>query len=356
MSWGGGFGPWGPGSGKPGGGRRGGQGAGGGLDEALARFQAMLRRFAPGGRQPRVWWLALLAIVLIWLGSGFYRVQPDEEGVVLRFGAFARATPPGLNYHLPWPIESVLLPAVTRINRIEIGYRSGASGTSNVIAESQMLTGDANIVEVNFAIFWRIRDARDFLFNIRHPASTIKAVGESVMREVIGRTQLEPALTSARAEIEQEVQQHVQAILDQYSAGVDLVAVQLQRVDPPPQVVDAFIDVQRAYTDAERMVNEAKGYANKVVPTARGDAAQIVAAAQGEMQATVAQASGEAKRFLSVLAAYRTARSITLRRLYIETMQQVLSHTPVTIVDPRLPGMLGLLSLNPAAAVPGAKP
>jgi membrane protease subunit HflK len=333
----------------------------------------------PGGRVPPSAWLrggrglGLAALVVggLWLASGFYRVEPDEEGVVQRFGAFVRITPPGLNYHLPWPVERVQLPSVTRINRIEVGYRSAgsdqdsddsdaASGARQVPAESLMLTGDENIIDINFAVFWRISDAAKYLFNTRDPDATIKEVAESAMREVIGRTKIEPALTDARARIEADVLAKAQEILDQYGTGVQLSQVQLQKVDPPPEVIDSFRDVQRANTEAQRMVNEAESYANNVVPRARGDAAVITAGGDAARQAAVAQATGDAKRFESVLAAYQDSKDVTLKRLYIEAMQDLLSHAPATIVDGQK-NLVPLLSLSGAhvstSEVPdGAKP
>jgi membrane protease subunit HflK len=351
------------------------------LDEMIARTQTFLRRrlrgggggpIGPGGGGWGGGWIRgtrgvlMLAIILVavWLGSGFYRVEPDEQGVVMRFGAFIRTAYPGLNYHIPWPVESVMLPAVTRINRTEIGYRSGGPDlraasardlpTRDVPEESLMLTGDENIIDTGFAVLWRINDASAFLFQTRHPESTVKAVAESVMREVIGRTPIQPALTDARAQIEMSVMKGTQAILDQYGTGVEVTQVQLQKVDPPAAVIDSFRDVQRANTEAERMVNQAESYRNDVVPRARGDAARITTAADGARSASIAEATGQSKRFDSVLSAYRVASDVTLRRLYIETMEQILQHTPTTVVDDRIRGIVPYLPLGEAqrAAAP----
>ena len=375
-------GPW-------GGGPRG-SGPGGGptppdIDELIARAQAFLRGLLPPGlggpRGPASAFnggnalaMLLAGTVGLWLFSGFYRVQPDEQGVVMRFGAYNRTTLPGLNYHIPWPVESVLRPAVTRINRIDIGYRSapdviraqGRGESADVVAESLMLTGDENIIDIDFAVFWRIRDAGAFLFNTRNPAYTVKSAAESVMREVIGRTPIQPALTDARAQIEVAVKNGVQAILDAYGSGVEITQVQLQKVDPPAAVIDAFRDVQRANTDAERMRNEAESYRNDIVPRARGDAAAIVAEADGARQASIAASTGQAQRFLSVLSAYNAAKDVTMQRLYLETMQEILTKTPAVIVDDRLRGLLPVLPLGdtggaaplplPPAAAPPAAP
>jgi modulator of FtsH protease HflK len=296
-----------------------------------------------------------IAVVALWLASGIYRVEPDEQGVVLRFGAFNRTTLPGLNYHLPWPIESALTPAVTRINRIEIGYRSSAPQNANdVPEESLMLTGDENIIDINFVVFWKISNAVDYLFNTRNPDVIVKAVAESSMREVIGRTPIQPALTELRGQIATDVQRQTQQVLDNYKAGVEITGVQLQGVNPPAEVVESFLDVQRANTDAERVRNEAQAYANDIVPRARGDAARIVAEAQGAKQASIAQATGQTQRFLSVLKAYQQAKDVTLRRMYIETMQDILSRSPALIVDDKLKGLVPFLPLNLPNPVPGA--
>jgi membrane protease subunit HflK len=286
-------------------------------------------------------------------------VQPDEQGVVLRFGAFTRLTLPGLNYHIPWPVETVATPAVTRVNRIEVGYRSAGEfgtgersssrdGLREIGVESLMLTGDENIIDINFAVFWRVRDVVPFLFNTRSPEYTVKSAAESVTREVIGRTPIQPALTDARARIEAEVLKGVQAILDQYRSGVEITQIQLQKVDPPAAVIDSFRDVQRANTDADRARNEAESYHNDIVPRARGEAARLVAEAEGARQTSIAQAGGEAQRFLSVLKAYEAAKDVTMKRLYIETMQDILSHTPSVVVDNRLQGIVPYLPLNEA--------
>jgi modulator of FtsH protease HflK len=369
----GGGGPWGGGGpGGPFGPRPGGQGPLPDLDALIGRLQAYIRSLLGGGPRGRFTGgrglaLIALAVVALWLASGIYRVEPDEQGVVLRFGAFDRTTLPGLNYHIPWPVERVLTPAVTRINRIEIGFRSAGSaqidtgnqGGRNVLEESLMLTGDENIIDINFAVFWKINSAVAYLFNTRNPPVVIKAVAESSMREVIGRTPIQPALTELRAQIENDVLHQTQQILDNYKSGVEVTQVQLQRVDPPAEVVESFVDVQRANTDAERLRNEAQAYANDIVPRARGDAARIVAEGQGARLASIAQATGQTQRFLAVLAAYQTAKDVTLRRMYLETMQDIMTHSSALVVDDRLKGLVPFLPLNlptPAPSRPGTTP
>ena len=322
--------------------------------------------FGRGRGSGRLYGLLALVAAAIWLASGFYRVQPDEQGVVLRFGAFQRTTLPGLNYHLPWPVEQALTPAVTRINRVEVGFqapndrgqlargRDAPAGAAREIPEEAlMLTGDENIIDINFSVFWRIRTAGDFLFNTRNPEETVKAAAESMMRQVIGRTPIQPALTEARARIEQDVTTGTQAILDQYRAGIEVTQVQLQRVDPPDAVIESFRDVQRANTDAERVRNEAESYRNDIIPRARGDAARLTAEAEGARTAMVAEASGQAQRFLSVYQAYTIAKDVTLKRLYIETMQEILTRTPSIVVDDSLRGIVPFLPLDQARAPAG---
>jgi membrane protease subunit HflK len=375
---GGGGGPFG-GGGGPFGGGPGGKGYGPELDRLIAQAQGYIRGLMGGGSgggrrsSPTSHFtggrgLALLGmlVVLIWVCSGFYRVQPDEQGVVLRFGAYSYWTPPGLHWHLPWPIETALLPTVTRINRTEIGYRSGAAGRiedgrdtggRDVLAESLMLTGDENIIDIDVAVFWRVSNASAFLFNTASPEVLVRAVAESSLREVIGRTPIQPALTQARAQIETDMLKQVQEILDRYQAGVEVTQVQLQKVDPPAAVIESFRDVQRANTDAERMRNEADSYRNDIVPRARGDAARIIAEAQGAKLASVAQATGQTQRFDSVLKAYQAAKEVTLRRLYLDTMTDVLSHSQPLVVDDKLKGLVPFLPLNPpSAARPAAPP
>ncbi len=306
----------------------------------------------------------LLLVVVVWIGGGFYRVQPDEQGVVMRFGAYSYWTPPGLHWHLPWPIESVQQPTVTRINRTEIGFRSGPAGQidsgrdtagRDVLVESLMLTGDENIIDIDVTVFWRISDAAAFLFNAADPQALVRAVAESSMREVMGRTPIQPALTQLRAQIETDVRKQTQEVLDHYKAGVEITQVQLQKVDPPGAVIESFRDVQRANTDAERMRNEAESYRNDIVPRARGEAARIVAEGQGAKAASVAQATGQAQRFDSVLKAYQADKAITLRRMYLDTMRDVLAHSQPLIVDDKLKGLVPFLPLNvppPTQATP----
>jgi membrane protease subunit HflK len=337
--WGsGGKGPWGSGPQQPGGGSTPPD-----LEEFLRRSQDRLRTVLPGGNLGgKGIGLIALAVVVIWGFSGFFRVDPDELGIVLRFGEYVRDAKPGLNYHLPYPVESALTPKVTRVNRIDIGMRSGddlrrgsATRSVDVPEESLMLTGDENIVDVDFSVFWLIKPdgAGDYLFNIQQPEGTVKAVAESAMREVVGHSDIQPILTGARATIETAVQELMQRTLDHYAAGIQVTQVQLQKVDPPAQVIDSFRDVQAARSDAERAQNEAQTYANRVVPEARGRAAQITQAAEAYREQTVAEATGQTSRFLKVYDEYKKAPDVTRERMYLETMERLFNGTDKIIMD-----------------------
>ncbi len=340
---GGGGGPWGP--------RPGGTGQQPDLEEILRRSQDRIRQAMPGGRMGGPF-LALAAVVLIAL-VGFFgftvRVDPDELGIVLRFGKYVRQLPPGLNFRWPYPIEQVELPKVTRVNRIEIGMRGSSDASStirDVPEESLMLTGDENIVDVDFVVFWQISDAAKFLFNIQNPEGTVKDVAESAMREIVGQSDIEPILTEARAKTEADAQALMQKTLDSYGAGVLVTQVQLQKVDPPAQVIDAFRDVQAARADQERLQNEAEAYANRIIPEAKGEAERILQAAQGYRDQVIALAKGEADRFLSVYEQYKKAPDVTRKRIFIETMEKVLGDTDKVIVDGKSgPGVVPYLPL-----------
>ncbi|MGG5810361.1 FtsH protease activity modulator HflK [Falsiroseomonas sp. CW058] len=355
-------GPWGAPQPPSGGGQGGGGGRGPDLDDVIRQAQDAVRRWLPRGAGGKGIALIGLVLVAVWAASGLYRVNPDEQGVVMRFGAFNRTAPPGLRYHVPWPFETVTTPSVTRVNTVQVGYRAPldtAPGTRPISArdmpeESLMLTGDENIIDIDLVVQWRIRDAAEFLFNTRSPEATVRAAAESVIREVIGRTPIQPALTEARTQIEQAVRSGTQGILDQYGAGVEIQRVNLQDVGPPQQVVDAFRDVQRANADRDRARNEAESYRNDIIPRARGDAQRMVQEAEGFRESQVARARGEAQRFVSVLTAYQAAQDVTLRRMYIETMEEILRRNPKVLVDTGLQGVVPLLNLGDGARVPAA--
>ena len=333
--------PWGspPGGGGNGGFRRGPTPPD--IDELIKKIQNTINRFIGGGKggtKPIMF--GLLILVVVWALSGLYRVLPDEQGVVLRFGKFVNTTQPGLNYHLPYPIESVLTPKVTKVNRIDIGFRSErdsgfgtGGGVADVPEESLMLTGDENIVNIDFSVFWVIKDAGKFLFKIQDPEGTVKAAAETAMREVIARSNIQPILTEGRSVIETDTQEIIQQILDEYNSGIQITQVQTQKADPPDQVIDAFRDVQAARADMERSKNEAEAYANDVIPRARGEAAKILQAAEAYKKEVVAKAEGEASRFISIYNEYEKAKKVTQERMFLETMEQVLADINKIIID-----------------------
>ena len=310
------------------------------LDELIGNLQRLIGKFLPGGKsggsKPII--LGLVILLVIWALSGLYRVLPDEQGVVLRFGKFVTTTQPGLNYHIPFPVERVLKPKVTKVNRIDVGFRGASdsgrsSGIGEVPEESLMLTGDENIVDINYSVFWVIKDAGKFLFNIQEPVETVKAASETAMREVIAKSEIQSILTEGRSKIEVEVQDITQNILDEYGSGIQITQVQTQKADPPSQVIDAFRDVQAARADRERSKNEAEAYANDVIPRARGDAEQILQKAEAYKKEVVAAAEGEASRFLAIYNEYKMAKSVTQERMYLETMEKVLADIDKVIIE-----------------------
>jgi membrane protease subunit HflK len=336
------------------------------LEEFLRRSQDRLRGLLPGNLGGRGIALIALAAIALWGFSGFYRVEPDEVGVVLRFGKFVGGeVTPGLNYHLPYPIETALTPRALFVNQIDIGFdKRRGTAMRDVPEESLMLTGDENIVDVDFSVFWLVKpnNVGDYLFNVQTPEGTVKAVAESAMRQVIGRSNIQAILTGARQTIETAVQESMQKTLDDYGAGILVQQVQLQKVDPPAQVLDAFRDVQAARSDLERAQNEAQTYANRVVPEARGRAAKIQQDAEAYREQTVADAKGQASRFSQVYDQYKKAPDVTRRRMYLETMERIFGGTDKTIIDTGQsgPGVVPYLPLTetqprPRAVAPGAQ-
>jgi len=351
----GGGGPWGSGSRGPW--SSGPQQPGGprppDLEEFLRRSQDKLRSWLPGNLGGRGIALITLAAIALWGFSGFFRVEPDELGVVLRFGKFVREAQPGLNYHLPYPIEAAITPQALRVNKIDIGFDTRRGTTMrDVPEESLMLTGDENIVDVDFSVLWKVKPTQvgDYLFNVQNPEGTVKAVAESAMREVIGQSNIQPILTGARQTIETAVQALLQKTLDDYGAGIQVQQVQLQKVDPPDQVIDSFRDVQAARSDLERLQNEAETYANRVVPEAKGRVSKIVQDAEAYRAQTVADANGQTSRYSQIYDQYKKAPDVTRERMYLETMEHILGGTDKTIIDtgPQSagPGVVPYLPLN----------
>lgn len=306
-------------------------------------FEELRRRFTGPGRglsrlNP---WLIVVVAVLLYALSGVYIVAPDERGIVLRFGRVVREADPGPGYHLPWPFEQVIKPSVTQIRKVEFGFRTIDIGPparyQDVDPEALMLTGDENIVKLQFIVQYKVKTgptgATDFLFNVRDHEGTVRDAAEAAMREVLGRNDIDNALTEGKEQVQQDAQALLQQILDQYVVGLEVVTVKLQDVGPPDQVSDAFKDVISAQQDKERLINEARGYANDVVPKARGQAAQLLNEAQAYSAAKVQDATGAAQRFRALQQEYDKAKDVTRLRLYLETMEQVLPRMNKIIID-----------------------
>jgi modulator of FtsH protease HflK len=334
------------------------------LEDLLRRSQDKLKNLLPGGGMgSRGFVLLGMLAVALWFFSGFFRVDAQELGAVLRFGKFVRTATPGLNYHLPYPIETVRTAPALRQIKTDIGVRvvedvRRGPSARDVPEESLMLTGDENIVDVDFAVQWRVKPAGlgDYLFNIQAPEGTVKAVAESAMREVIGRSQIQLVLTEARQNIERAVHDLMQRVLDSYGAGVQIDAVQMQKVDPPTQVIDAFRDVQAARADLERAQNEAQTYANRVLPEARGRVAQVTQAAEAYREQTVAEAKGQTSRFLQIYDEYKKAPDVTRQRIYLETMERLFAGTDKIILDTGTGGNNGVLPFLPLNELQRARP
>ncbi|MFQ5344946.1 MAG: FtsH protease activity modulator HflK [Mariprofundus sp.] len=316
------------------------------IDELVRRLQERLSSLFGGkgsgkGNGPNIS-LAILpvllgVILLLWLASGLYVVAADEQAVVLRFGKHVNTQGPGLNWHLPYPLESVETLPVTRVQRTEIGFRQMGEGRIRRIPqESLMLTKDENIVDISFIVQYKIKDAAEYLFNISNGAKTVRDVAESSIREVIGRTLIDDVLTVKKAEVEVETQELIQSILDEYKAGISVSTVKLHDVQPPSRVIKEFKDVASAREDRERAKNEAQAYANDIIPKARGESKKMVLDADAYRLEIIDRSKGEADRFSSVLNAYRQAPEVTRKRLYLETMQEVLAGTDKIVIDAAL--------------------
>lgn len=340
-----GGGPWGQ---KPGGGDKGpwGSGPDGGSEPPNVDVDEMMRNlqrrfggvFGGGGGKGKgggrlggfgigVFLILALLLWVIMPGSGWYVAEADEEGVILRFGAYTRTEPPGFHFKLPVPFETVLKPKVTAAHQIDVGFGQGSG-------ESLMLTGDENIVELGFSVFWQIKEAQAYLFNVEEPEFALKAVAESAMREIVGKNELQDIITARRGEIEIEARDNIQVIMDEYGAGIIVTQVQIARSQAPGQVNDAFRDVVNAAQDKETTINRATAYKNEVVPKARGDAQRLLQEAEAYREARVSEARGEAARFLLVYNEYKLAPKVTRQRMYLETMELVLERSNKILMDP----------------------
>lgn len=324
------------------------------LDELLRKASQNFKSAMPGQGNPfKVVLIGCLVVLAVWLLSGFYFIQPSEHGVVMTFGHYTRTDEnPGLKYRVPWPVQTVTVVPVTVERRIQIGFSDATSQirtqrSQDISDESLMLTGDENIVDIDFVVLWRIGNAKDYLFSIRDPEDTIRLVAQSAMREIIGQTKIQSALTEARGKIQSDTRALMQQILDEYKSGVIINNVQLQKVDPPSEVVDAFNEVQRARQEKERLRNEAEAYRNDIIPRAKGEAEKLRQQAEAYKQEVINRSKGDADRFSQIYEAYRSSQGVTSERMYLETMEQILKNAKVVVLgSDKSSGVLPYLPLN----------
>ena len=311
--------------------------------------------------------LIVLGATVLWLSTGFYKINPDENGIVLYFGKFYSIATPGLNYYIPYPFGELVKKSVTTVNTEEFGYSSSdkkgnsKKGGRDLEAESLMLTGDENIVDIEFQVQWQVSNIEEFAFNIAEQNLTIRKAAESAMREVIARTPISEALSDGKSNIEQTTRALLQQSLDAYKSGVRVVLVQLRRVDPPSQVIDAFRDVQTAKADKEKEINQAQAYANDIIPRARGAAAQLQEQSEAYKAEVVTNAEGEAARFIAVYNQYLKSKQVTKKRIYLETMEKIYRDSDKILIDKNaakssVTSYFPLNDLNAAKAKPETKP
>lgn len=307
-------------------------------DEFFSQVQNMINRkkkqFFNGGNEFKFNPFVVIFLGLaLWLATGFYIVKPDEQGVVLRFGKWVRSTNPGLNYHLPYPFERVIIKSVTNIRRIDVGAKVYKAGDEQ--SENLMLTGDSNLANVSFTVLWKIKDngVDEFLFYARSPELAVRACAESVMRAAVGRNDIVYVQTEGRSEIAAEVKEELQKLLDEYNTGVEIVQVNLQNVEPPFPVIDSFRDVERAQADQQKSINEADAYKRNLLANARGESAEIINNAEGKKQAVIAEAKGAVARFLSVYAEYKMAKDVISKRIYFDTMKDIIKNSNLVLID-----------------------
>lgn len=310
-------------------------------EDLIKQLKGFFKRRRKGGK---AFPIVLAVLFLLWLASGIYMVSPAEEGVVRRFGKMVRVTSQGLRYHLPWPIEEVDTPKVTEIKRLEIGFRTVDPGPPAryqfIEKESLMLTGDENIVDAQIIVQYKIKNAPDYLFKVKDPKGTLQDASEAALRQVIGASTIDDALTVGRLRIQQDIKALLQRIMDGYQSGILITEVKLQTVRPPKEVEAAFKDVVSAKEDRERLIYEARGYQEDIIPKAKGKAVQMIKGAQAYRAERVARAKGDAARFLSILREFRKAKEVTRKRLYLETMEAILPDVRKFIIDPKVGGNL----------------
>jgi membrane protease subunit HflK len=291
-------------------------------------------------------WIVVIVLVGLWLLTGIYMVGPGEEGVVLTFGRLTGQTEPGLHYRLPAPIQSSYVVDTARVRTAEIGYRTDGSNQSVVLEEAQMLTGDENMVVVQLFIQYLVNDPVAYLFHVRDADAVLKASAEIALRSTVGQNTIDFTMTEGRVQAQDQVKGQLQALLDEYRTGLLVTEARLLAVDPPTDVRDAFHDVVRAFEDRERLVKEAEGYAEQVVPSARGEAAQMVLEAEAYREQRLIRAEGDAARFLTLLAEYLKAPEVMRERLYLESIERVLSGANIFVLETGQSGVLPFLPLT----------
>lgn len=301
--------------------------------EEFGDFMKQLFGWFSGQRSP-FYIILFVVVILIWLGSGIYIVQPGEEGVVRTFGRFSAVTTSGLNYRFPWPIQTVTIVDVESIRRVEIGFRTSDSDRKQeVLTEALMLTTDENIVQVELLVQYRIANSRDFVFNVQNPEIVLLTSAEVGLRSTVGQMTIDAVITEERARVQEDTRAFLSRLLDDYGTGIQVTDVRLQVADPPEEVRDAFQEVVRALADKERLINEAEAYQNDIVPRARGEKQRAIEEASAFKDGEVLRATGDAQRFLSVLNAYRTAPEVTRERLHIEALEKILNQTELILLD-----------------------
>ncbi|MGE0153377.1 MAG: FtsH protease activity modulator HflK [Reyranellaceae bacterium] len=362
-----GGGPWGGGNNSGGGGGNRGGGFGGGprppdLEELLRKGQDRMRNVLPGGFMSRRGIvLVVLVLVVAWLASGLYRVQTNEQGLELVLGKYSSTTGEGLNFNWPSPIGDVEVVNVTTQRTLPLGYEPTTMSVRSVNVAVQrergslMLTADENIIDIQFNVVWLVKNAFDFAFNIRNPEEAVRSAAEAAMREVVGKIELQVALTQGRAAIESETAQQIQRILDSYKSGIQVLNIQLLPVNPPASVIAAFNDVQAARQDKERAINEAQAYRNEVIPRAKGESERLVQQGEAYRTEVVNRAQGDAQRFISVYNQYAQAKDVTMERIYIETMEEVLRNVNKVLID-KSAGGSGVVPYLPLPALRNAPP
>ena len=272
-------------------------------------------------------------VVLLWLSTGIYKINANEEAVVLYFGKFYKVQESGLNFAIPYPIGKVIKIATKTINKEEFGFRTEKKDIVNKDSESLMLTGDENIVDIDFEVQWKINDIKKYIFSLYNPTSTIRMTSESIMREIIATRPINDVLANKKLEIEIQAKKMMQENLDAYNSGIEIVLVQLLRVDPPEQVINAFRDVQTARADKERKINEAETYKNDLLPKTRGKAEGIIKEAEAYKEVIISQKIGEVERFLKVYSNYKENKELNKKRIYLETMHDVMKDVNKTIIN-----------------------